>query len=62
MQGYTDTLGRRARTSAGIATQNVVERALRKERLDRETLGREKFVQRVWNGAASSMAAPSSGN
>ncbi len=33
---------------AGIATQNVVEKALRKEGLDRHTLGREAFVQRVW--------------
>jgi valyl-tRNA synthetase len=34
---------------AGIATQNVVERELAKEGLDRETLGREKFIERVWN-------------
>jgi valyl-tRNA synthetase len=33
---------------AGIATQNVVERELRKEGLSRYDLGREKFVQRVW--------------
>ncbi len=33
---------------AGIATQNVVERELAKEGLDRETLGREKFIERVW--------------
>jgi valyl-tRNA synthetase len=33
---------------AGIATQNVVERALRKEGKHREDLGREAFVQRVW--------------
>src|SRR6185369_11047454 len=33
---------------AGIATQNVVERELRKEGLTRHDLGREKFVQRVW--------------
>jgi valyl-tRNA synthetase len=33
---------------AGIATQNVVERELAKEGLDREALGREKFVERVW--------------
>ncbi len=47
MQGY-NTLWAPGTDHAGIATQNVVERALRKERLDRETLGREKFVQRVW--------------
>ena len=33
---------------AGIATQNVVERALRKEGKHREDLGREAFVERVW--------------
>ena len=33
---------------AGIATQNVVEKALRKEGLSRRDLGREKFVERVW--------------
>lgn len=33
---------------AGIATQNVVERELAKEGMDRETLGREKFIERVW--------------
>jgi valyl-tRNA synthetase len=34
---------------AGIATQNVVERALKKENLSREKLGREAFVERVWS-------------
>lgn len=33
---------------AGIATQNVVERELARERLTRHDLGREKFVERVW--------------
>ncbi|MDR3203946.1 MAG: valine--tRNA ligase [Deltaproteobacteria bacterium] len=33
---------------AGIATQAVVERALAAEGLEREKLGREKFVERVW--------------
>ncbi len=33
---------------AGIATQNVVERALKKEGLSRDDLGREKFIERVW--------------
>ena len=33
---------------AGIATQNVVERKLRQEGLTREDLGREAFVERVW--------------
>ena len=33
---------------AGIATQNVVEKELKKEGLHRKDLGREKFVARVW--------------
>jgi valyl-tRNA synthetase len=33
---------------AGIATQNVVERQLTEEGLDRHVLGREGFVKRVW--------------
>jgi valyl-tRNA synthetase len=33
---------------AGIATQNVVERQLAEEGLDRHQLGREKFIKRVW--------------
>ena len=33
---------------AGIATQNVVERALALEGKSREDLGREAFVERVW--------------
>ncbi len=33
---------------AGIATQNVVEKQLSSEGIHREDLGREKFVERVW--------------
>ncbi|OGP31150.1 MAG: valine--tRNA ligase, partial [Deltaproteobacteria bacterium GWC2_42_11] len=33
---------------AGIATQNVVERQLAAEGLDRHKIGREKFIERVW--------------
>lgn len=33
---------------AGIATQNVVERQLQKEGLSRHDLGREKFLEKVW--------------
>jgi valyl-tRNA synthetase len=55
-----DTLVRRARMQgfealwlpgmdhAGIATQLVVERKLREEGIDRRDLGREAFVERVW--------------
>ncbi|GFK92865.1 Valine--tRNA ligase [Fundidesulfovibrio magnetotacticus] len=33
---------------AGIATQNVVERSLGKEGVTRQALGREAFVEKVW--------------
>ena len=33
---------------AGIATQNVVERELKKKGLDRHELGREAFIEKVW--------------
>ncbi|HXZ26301.1 MAG TPA: valine--tRNA ligase, partial [Nitrospiria bacterium] len=33
---------------AGIATQNVVERQLKAEKITREQLGRQAFVDRVW--------------
>ncbi len=33
---------------AGIATQNVVEKKLAEEGLTRHDLGREKFIERVW--------------
>jgi len=33
---------------AGIATQNVVEKALEKQGIKRRDLGREEFVKRVW--------------
>jgi valyl-tRNA synthetase len=47
MQGF-NTLWLPGMDHAGIATQNVVERELRKEGLSRHDLGREKFVERVW--------------
>lgn len=34
---------------AGIATQNVVERKLKKEGTNRKELGREKFIEQVWD-------------
>lgn len=33
---------------AGIATQNVVERELSKQGINRKELGREKFIEKVW--------------
>ncbi|HLH30751.1 MAG TPA: valine--tRNA ligase [Terriglobia bacterium] len=47
MQGF-NTLWLPGMDHAGIATQNVVERELRKEGLSRHDLGREEFVKRVW--------------
>ncbi len=47
MQGF-NTLWQPGTDHAGIATQNVVERQLKAEGTDRETLGREEFVKRVW--------------
>jgi valyl-tRNA synthetase len=40
---------------AGIATQNVVERELRKEDLTRHDLSREEFVERCWTWARESL-------
>jgi valyl-tRNA synthetase len=47
MQGYR-TLWLPGMDHAGIATQNVVERELAKDGLSRHDLGREAFVERVW--------------
>lgn len=37
---------------AGIATQNVVEREISKEGIDRHKLGRDVFIERVWKWKA----------
>ncbi len=47
MQGF-ETLWMPGTDHAGIATQNVVEKALKEEGLSRHALGREKFLERVW--------------
>ena len=47
MQGR-NTLWLPGTDHAGIATQNVVEKALKKEGKRRQDLGREKFLERVW--------------
>jgi valyl-tRNA synthetase len=47
MQGY-NTLCVPGTDHAGIATQNVLEKQLKKEGLTRHDLGREKFVERTW--------------
>ncbi len=46
-QGY-ETLWLPGTDHAGIATQNVVERNLHKEKKTRFDLGRDDFVERVW--------------
>ncbi|WP_298179517.1 valine--tRNA ligase [Saccharomonospora sp.] len=51
MQGY-EVLWLPGMDHAGIATQNVVERELAKEGLSRHDLGRERFVERVWDWKA----------
>ena len=47
MSGF-ETLWLPGTDHAGIATQNVVEKELAKEKLSRHDLGREKFLERVW--------------
>ena len=47
MDGY-NTLWVPGTDHAGIATQNVVERQIAAEGLTRDDLGREKFIERVW--------------
>lgn len=47
MQGY-NVLWLPGTDHAGIATQAKVEEALAQEGLSRYDLGREKFVERVW--------------
>jgi valyl-tRNA synthetase len=53
MQGY-DVLWLPGMDHAGIATQNVVERELAGEGKSRHDLGREAFVDRVWQWKAES--------
>ena len=47
MRGF-ETLWMPGTDHAGIATQNVVEKKLRKEGKTAESLGREKFLEEVW--------------
>ena len=53
MQGY-EALWLPGMDHAGIATQNVVERELAKQGLSRHDLGREAFVEKVWEWKAES--------
>ncbi|MGN9775231.1 valine--tRNA ligase [Micromonospora sp. H33] len=56
MQGY-EALWLPGMDHAGIATQNVVERQLAAQGLSRHDLGREAFVDRVWQWKAESGGA-----
>ncbi len=47
MEGYK-TLWLPGTDHAGIATQNVVEKELKKQGLTRHDLGKEKFIEKVW--------------
>ena len=47
MRGYR-TLWQPGTDHAGIATQMVVERLLNREGTDRHKVGRQRFVERVW--------------
>jgi valyl-tRNA synthetase len=49
-----DVLWQPGTDHAGIATQMVVERLLAEQGIDRRELGREKFVDRVWQWKAES--------
>jgi len=54
MRGF-ETLYLPGADHAGIATQNVVERELRKEGLTRHDLGREEFIDRCWKWTQQSL-------
>ncbi len=47
MKGY-ETLWQPGTDHAGIATQAVVEKNLKKEGIKKDDLGREKFIDKVW--------------
>ncbi|OAM78441.1 valine--tRNA ligase [Devosia elaeis] len=49
-----DVLWQPGTDHAGIATQMIVERQLAAQQVDRRTLGREKFIVRVWEWKAES--------
>ncbi|MFI5938600.1 valine--tRNA ligase [Actinoplanes sp. NPDC051494] len=56
MQGF-EVLWLPGMDHAGIATQNVVERQLAAQQMSRHDLGREKFVEKVWEWKAESGGA-----
>ncbi len=48
MKGF-ETLWQPGTDHAGIATQAIVEKNLEKEKINKNQLGREEFIKRVWN-------------
>ncbi len=44
-----ETLWQPGTDHAGIATQALVEKKLKKEEINKETIGREKFIEKVWD-------------
>jgi valyl-tRNA synthetase len=46
-QGF-ETLWQPGTDHAGIATQNAVEKSLAQQKISRHDLGREKFIEKVW--------------
>ena len=53
MRGH-DTLWQPGQDHAGIATQMVVERQLAEQGIDRRDMGRDKFLERMWEWKAES--------
>ena len=53
MNGY-ETLWQPGTDHAGIATQAIVEKNLSKEGINKNDLGREKFIEKVWEWKAES--------
>ncbi len=49
-----DVLWQPGTDHAGIATQMIVERQLAEKQMDRRTMGRDKFIERVWEWKAES--------
>ena len=47
LNGY-ETLWMPGTDHAGIATQNVVEKRLAEKNISRHEIGREKFIEKVW--------------
>ena len=53
MNGY-ETLWQPGTDHAGIATQAIVEKNLAKENINKNDIGREKFIEKVWEWKAES--------